>query len=238
MASRVSTLAKKRTTATKKRLTNGKAKVDKTPVKKKESEIKLKPMTVGTIEFTIAGDTPLICHQFSEKAKEMMRQKAEGRKTKDREPRDPEREGEEATYYTSDGRDGIPGLAIKAAMIEAAHKDLGIEKVLVRKAIHIIIEDDKTGVIPIDYDSKEVKEDTVIIGRGTADLRYRPYYYGWSVRVKFRVDWDLLQQSDIVALVDRAGFGVGLCEWRPQKGGQHGTFKVDNSEPIDVQGLE
>jgi hypothetical protein len=61
---------------------------------------------------------------------------------------------------------------------------------------------------------------------GAADLRYRPQFDQWSVDINIEYDADLLQQGDIVNLIDRAGFGVGVGEWRPEKGGEFGRFAV------------
>jgi hypothetical protein len=33
-------------------------------------------------------------------------------------------------------------------------------------------------------------------------------------------------------LIDRAGFGCGINEWRPQTGGEYGRFRID--EKFDV----
>jgi hypothetical protein len=45
----------------------------------------------------------------------------------------------------------------------------------------------------------------------------------------------LLQRDDVLALVDRAGFGVGICEWRPEKGGEFGRFEIDQNVPVTFE---
>ena len=138
-------------------------------------------------------------------------------------------------YRTSKGEPGVPAMAIKSDIINAAHKDIGIEKTLVRKALFLRCGED---VIPFDkYDEPTIREDCVRVGQGSADLRYRPEFKRWAVSLEFEIDAGLLQVKDLVNLVDRAGFGVGICEWRPEKGGEYGRFEVDLTSPIDVDDI-
>lgn len=187
--------------------------------------VNLKPINVQSLKVTIEGTTPLIQHQWSEKAKGMMRDKGLGKKTKVREPRNAQQEAKDATYFTADGKHGLPLLALKSAIIDAAHKDIGIEKTLVRKALFIKAPDASL-VLPMKCSKPTIREDCVRVGMGAADLRYRPQFDEWSVDLNIEYDADLLQPSDIVNLIDRAGFGMGVGEWRPEKGGEFGRFRV------------
>lgn len=191
------------------------------------ASIKLKPIAKKRMTFTIRGTSPLIMHQWSEKAKREMRDKQQdGKKTKTREKRVPTDEAQAATYLTQGGDIGIPGMAFKSALVSAAHKDIGIEKTLVRKALFLVT-DDPDKVLPIDCDDPRVREDMVRVGMGSADMRYRPEFLSWSCAIELEVDSELLQCEDVLALVNRAGFGVGICEWRPEKGGEYGRFEID-----------
>lgn len=192
----------------------------------------IKQIVRTSVELRITSLSPLIQHQWSTKAKEMMRQKHAGKKTKTREVRDTAGEAEEAAYKTQDGLYGIPAMALKSAIIGAAHKDLGVEKTLVRKALFIAC-DDRNGVIPFDPQIEyRTREDCVRVGQGSADLRYRPEFTEWGCVVRFELDSELLKTSDLINLIDRAGFGVGIGEWRPEKGGEFGRFEVDTTEAV------
>ena len=193
--------------------------------------IHLKPINIKNCVLTIKGTTPLIQHNWSLKAIDAIRNKKLGKKTKDRTVLNAEEEFVQAMYVTEDGEPGIPVLAFKASLISAAHKDLGIEKVLVKKSIFIPCEDSNK-VIPMKCNKPVRREDHVRVGTGGADLRYRPEFKKWSVEISMQVDADLLTRDDIVNLVNRAGFGIGLCDWRPEKGGEYGRFEVDMSQPI------
>lgn len=189
------------------------------------------PIRNRTISFTIRGTSPMVQNRFGEKAAEAMRLKKAGKLTKKREPCVPENEFESAKYKTEDGQIGFPGMGLKKAMITAAHRDIGIEKVLVCKAIRFRIED-PLGVTPMEASDPIMREDLVKVGNGAADLRYRPEYRHWTAKIKFEVDEGLMNAADVLGLVDRAGFGVGLCEMRPEKKGDFGTFEVDPTVPV------
>jgi hypothetical protein len=201
---------------------------------KDDGPIKLAPIQKLRVSMRIVGKSPLIQHQWGQKAIGMMRDKHAGKKTKTRDVRDPEAEGREAMYLTDDGKPGVPAMAIKSAVIGAAHKDSGVEKTLVRKALFIEC-NDSGKVLPMDCDEPEIREDTVRVGQGSADLRYRPYFHRWAVDITWEVDGELLRVEDLLNLIDRAGFGVGIGEWRPEKGGEYGRFEVDRSHGIEVK---
>lgn len=192
--------------------------------------VKIKPISEASAMLHIEGLTPLIQHKWSEKAKQKMRDKHGGKKTRDRAARDPEKEARDATYFTVDGKYGIPVKALKASIISAAHKDLGVEKTLVRKALFIPC-DDPNEVLEMECDTPVLREDWARVGQ-TTDLRYRPEFRKWGLSFRVDYDADLLGIDDIVNLVSRAGFGVGLNEWRPEKGGENGRFRLVNKQQV------
>lgn len=194
---------------------------------KTERTAMLRPMKLETISIKIEGVTPLIQHAWSDKAKGMIRDKQAGKKTKNRDVRDPHKEFEDATYRTKKGGYAVPLMSIKNAIISAAHKDLGVEKTLVRKAIFLKAPDPNDPMMaPIECDAPVMREDFVRVGVGAADLRYRPQFDRWEAFVLVEYDTELVTVDDIVNLINRAGFGVGIGEWRPEKGGEFGRFRI------------
>lgn len=188
--------------------------------------VALKKIETQTVNIRIVGLSPLIQHKWSEKAKRQMREKHAGKKTKAREVRDPHQEFVDATYYTADGQFGVPVDAIKASWIGAAHKDIGIEKTLVRKALFIQC-NDPNRVIPIESGEPVMREDCVRVGVGSTDLRYRPEFRNWATVITIQFDSSMLTVEDVINLINRAGFGVGIGEWRPEKGGEFGRYGFD-----------
>jgi hypothetical protein len=196
------------------------------------SKVQFKPIKPRTISFWIRGTSPLIQHAWSDKGLKMLRMSAAERKKQPKTARDPEGEASSACYVTANGEHGIPLTAFKAALISAAHKDYGLEKTVVMKAF-FIPSDDPNRVVPMESDPPIVREDVVRIGQNQTDIRYRPEFSDWRVNIVAEVDTELLTSDDIVALVNRAGFSVGIGEWRPEKGGEYGRFELDTTEPVE-----
>ena len=197
----------------------------------------LKQIEQQRITLRIVGTSPLVAHKWSEKAIRMIQEKHAGKKTKNRDVREPEAEYEAAMYKMPNGKHAIPGMALKRALISAAHKDIGIEKTLVRKAVFIPIHD-ATGYLPMDKHSKPfMRTDVMRVGVGATDLRYRPQYDEWSVVVSFEIDSSLLTPNDLINLINRAGFGIGILEGRPEVGRDFGRFKVDETYGVTITAM-
>lgn len=197
--------------------------------------IKMKPITPSTVSFRVRGTSPLIQHAWSEKAKAMLRMTAAERKKQPKVKRDPDADAIAAMHTTPDGRPAIPMLAFKASLISAAHKDLGIEKTLVRKALFLPSSAYHSGLLAeMDASEPQIREDMVRVGANQTDIRYRPQFDEWSFRAVVEIDPELINEQDIVNLVNRAGFSVGIGEWRPEKGGEFGRFEFDPTEPMET----
>lgn len=191
--------------------------------------IKLEPIRVRTIQVSIRGLTPLISHQFDQKARKMIRDKKLGQKVKQRQVADPEAEFDAGTYVLSDGSWGVPATALKNAIAGAAHKDLGLPKTVLRKGLFIVADDTPAGGIPLvrlNAPERIMREDTVRVGMGSTDLRWRPEFPKWEIDLRIKYDEEWLQPETIIGLLQRAGFGVGIGEWRPERDGDFGRFEV------------
>jgi hypothetical protein len=170
----------------------------------------------------VRGMTPYIAHNFSEKAKKMIRDKKEQRAQAKREPCNPSAEYEAAKYKDADGDDAIPTLAFKCAIVDAASFIEGVTKVQIRGALFI-----RGEYVKIHCKDESMREDVVRVGMGSADLRYRPIYQDWHVDLPVQFDSDVISPEQVHHLIQRAGFAIGVGEWRPQKDGQYGRFELD-----------
>ena len=197
------------------------------------ANVTLKPINTKLVSFGIVGTSPLIQHAWSEKAIRQLRMTAAERRKQPKTSREPEAEGEAAMYRLESGAPAFPLLAFKASLISAAHKDIGLEKTLVRKSFFLPPVPDM--LVELEHGGYIIREDLVRVGADQADIRYRPEFQEWRVQLQAIVDFDNLNEGNIINLINRAGFGVGVGEWRPEKGGEYGRFMVDTSVPVKVE---
>lgn len=184
--------------------------------------IELPPISIQTVKFMLIGDSPLIVHAWSEKAKRQMLDKQMKRATKAKEAKDPEADYEACFYRTETGAYGFPSIGLKAAMISAC-RFADMKMTLARGAFHI------DGEMVEVIGEPRPREDMVRVGMGTADIRYRPEFPTWKIPVTLKINTSVISPEQVANLLNIAGFGVGLGEWRPERNGQYGRFHVATS---------
>lgn len=189
------------------------------------SAIQLPALRIETVHFLLIGDSPLIVHAWSEKAKRQMLDKQMKRATKAKEAKDPEADYEACFYRTPEGTYGFPAIGVKAAMVSAC-RFVDAKMTVLRGACHIDCE-----MLQVIGDPRP-REDMVRVGMGTADIRYRPEFPEWRMPVAVKFNAAVISAEQIANLLNAAGFGVGIGEWRPEKNGQYGRFHVASSEEV------
>lgn len=194
---------------------------------KGEVAIELPKLNTQTVEITLIGDSPLISHAWSKKAKEEMLAKQMKKAKAGKEAKDPEKDFQESLYHLPDGGYGFPAVAFKAAAVTACTSVSSITKVAARQAFHVEGE-----MVRIYGSEPRKREDMVRIGMGTADIRYRGEFWPWWVVLEVRHNANVLSAEQIANLFSTAGFGVGVGEWRPERDGQFGRFHVASSEEM------
>jgi hypothetical protein len=195
--------------------------------------VKLRPVEFKHLRVRIEGLNQLVQHKWDKKNEKAIEDKKTGvAPRRIREKCDPEAESEAATYRLSDGRYAIPVVAIKKAMLGAAHKDYGLPKTIVAGSIFIHAEE---GVlVRLDTPGPKMRRDVVRVGNQQADLRYRPEFAKWGAELLIEYDSETLNPELIVNLLERAGRKVGLGEGRPEKqsGLDWGRFTVKSSKEV------
>lgn len=192
--------------------------------------IVLPVLDIRTIQIRIVGDSPLVSHRWSEKAKKQMLDKQMGVATAGKEHKDPQKDYEESMYVIEpappdqpfeSGRFGFPTIAFKNAAVSAC-TSLGksVTKVAARQAFHVLGElVEITGKLG-------PREDMVRVGQGTADIRYRGEMKDWSCTLTVRYNARVLTAEQVCNLFNTAGFAVGVGEWRSERDGSFGLFHV------------
>ena len=220
-----------------------------TTTKKTEATVEIRPLDIRRVPIRIIGDSPLIVHAWSEKAKRMMletQQKAT--KTKAKEVRRPFQDFVDSMYWLSEkpvgetdeelekafvkavesdnARWGFPVTAVKQAANSAAYR-LGWVKNQMELRGSYFLETPDGDYFEIKGSIPEMREDMVRIGGGSADLRYRAEYSEWYADLILVYNASANMTLDqIVNCIQAGGFACGVGEWRPEKDGSFGTFHV------------
>lgn len=201
------------------------------------AQIAISKIATEDLIVPVVGVTPLIVHRWSEKAKRQMLDASQGRKMP-REPKDPEAEYEAAFYRLDDGTYGVPTLALKAATIRAAaYFGKNVAMTTLRQCLFFHGETTKGGDLLnglTSHSTPVMREDAVRLGLGSAELRYRPQFDEWATLIRVRYVKSSLTRDSVLSLIDAGGMGVGVGEWRPQKGGQFGTYTIDPTRDVEV----
>lgn len=195
--------------------------------------VEIPEIRLETMKLTVVGDSPLIVHAWSEKAKRQMLEKQMKKATTGKEAKDPWKDYCESMYWL-DGmpenpeeediekaRFGFPSCAFKAAAVDAGYQQ-GIlaKKTTARGAFHIV------GDMVEIKGKPTMREDMVRIGMGTADIRYRGEFKEWEADLLVRYNPNVMSAEQIINLLNIGGFANGVGEWRPSKDGSFGTFHV------------
>lgn len=210
----------------------------KLPTKQAALSIEIPELNIGMMSLTLVGDSPLLMNKFSEKSKEQMEGAQTGKAVlgkKGRAPKDPidcflracHTVGGPATLVKKGGQvyaKGnfiFPGGGFKKSAVRAA-QDVGLKMTDMRRVFHVMQDD-----VPIISKSlPKMVRHTVRIGQGKTDLRYRPQFDSWSVKLNITYNASVITPAQIANLFNGAGFGVGIGEWRPERSGSFGMFHV------------
>ena len=181
-----------------------------------------KPITLTVVVRNIAGAL-LVIHAFAEKAKQEIRDKQAKKVKQAKAERRPQEECNAALYLDSDGRECVPVTALKKSLVSAATAFDDLTKVALRQALFVFPAGNRSSpLVPIEkWDGTPatgvMREDAVTIGINTRGLAYRPAYSEWQLRFEIEYNPRLISEAQLMALVDQAGWGVGICEGRPER---------------------
>ncbi len=200
----------------------GKVKVAKEAI---TEVINVPSIAIGVVPATVLGNSDLIMHAWDVKSKRQIEDKQQKKASRgQREARDPEAEYLAARYVDSKGLECIPARHFKNAMVGAATFLPDVTQKLIKGAVYV-----QGDLLPIlsARTGKPLKsqrrDDMVRIGgmSKTADVRYRPAYVDWKVDLKIEFDSSVFSVEQVINLLNRAGFNVGVGEWRPTYGRFH-----------------
>lgn len=193
------------------------------PAKKTQESIP--PLDLGIVEVMICGDTPLLTDAKPERMFDEIRDgnigAAKGGKRK------PKPEDWLEKLYVIDARKkryGFPVSGLMKAIVEAA-TTIGAFKTDTRKAFYVRGSFDHPRVgelVEIVAKPPIMREDQIKGG----NLCYRAMFQAWKIKLTIEYDKAQITPAQVVNLLNRAGFAVGIGNWRKEKGGTFGRFHV------------
>lgn len=214
--------------------------------KKTEEIIQIKPLDIRSIPVRIVGDSPLIVHAWSAKAKrQMLETQMKTTKTKGKETRNPvadfigslywltempEEETEEAfeKAVKNGAKFGFPVTAIKQAANSSAYR-LGWVKNQMSLRGSYFLKTEYGELAEIKGSIPKMREDMVKIGMGTADLRYRAEFETWfmDMVLEYNASGDMTLEQ-IINCINAGGYCCGVGEWRVEKDGSFGKYHIES----------
>jgi hypothetical protein len=209
----------------------------KAPVKI-ETKVVITPPKMAAAMVLISGTAPYMQNRFSsENRDKMLATQKEGsasKKTrKAKAPKDFEKIYQGSMHISQEGWHGIPATAIRNAMIDACRLT---EMDMVRAKMCIFIVSQGLDVDSLEPLIKIEGKPRMHIGRvkigiASTDLAARAVFEKWSAKFQIQWDDDVFKAGDIVNLLARAGWQVGIGAGRPlskTSGGMGmGTFRVE-----------
>ena len=207
--------------------------------------VEIRPINIATVNIRLVGDTPLIMHRWTEKAKrEMLDNMMKKTKTQSKDPKDPVAEFITSMYWLTDmpedlteagfeaaiangARFGFPVTAFKQAGISAAYR-LGWAKDKMSFRGSFFLNSDENQLVEIKSDPPVMREDAVKISMGKPDLRYRGEFRNWYVDLELQYNTNGKHSLEqIINIINAGGYVCGVGEWRPERDGQYGMFHVE-----------
>jgi len=185
--------------------------------------------TMVSIRTRIEGLTPLLIHRFAEsaeQAKPTRRIKAANE--------DPREAARRVAYVAPNGTFYFSAFAIPNAMgaAGASHKATGTRRTLrfvVPSAVRVTGADTITitngNGKPADHFEVDSRPVTIPSTKGRI-MRHRPRFDVWGATFQLAINDDLLDPAMAHVLLSDAGLTIGIGDFRPEKRGPFGTFRV------------
>jgi len=187
----------------------------------------------------IEGITPLLSNKFGEKERNAILDKMMGKpKTKAKKDYDPEKACWQKVYWI-DQEKGVHGLPVsmfkRCTVNSTVFFEKKVSKVLFNtlwfKGQHII---DGLDLVELKFKKVWCREDVISVNSTSQNkakgLTHRPCYEDWSCELSVKYASDLIKLDMLINLLNAAGTLVGVGNWRPERGGDFGQFKVISYE--------
>lgn len=197
-------------------------------------------MRIGQLHCLIVGTSPMIMHRFSAKAQRELLMPSPKKNRAEKETslkHDPIAEFRDSIYMNRDPSTPaaihIPSNAFSAALANAALDVPGATKSQLMRLTTVTDTHIDLFGVPKLFMAMTRSSD---MGR-TPDVRTRAIFPRWACKVTISYIASLLKERQIANLLATAGLIIGIGDWRSQKGGSYGGFRLagkDDPEYLDI----
>ena len=211
---------------------------------KKTDLIEIRELEIRKVKIRIVGDSPLIVHAWSDKAKkEMLDRQTKKATTKAKDKKEPFKDFVDSMYWLTEKPEpyedafvdavnngakwGFPVGAIKQAANSAAYRMKWVKNQMELRGSYFLKTEfgemaEIKGCVPV------MREDMVRVNSGSSDIRYRGEFSDWYM--DFEIHYNAsgaMTLEQIINCINAGGFACGIGEWRPEKDGSFGMFHVE-----------
>jgi hypothetical protein len=212
---------------------------------KKETVVEIPKVKMQKFKVRIVGDSPVIVHAWSVKAKQEILDKQTGKPKKAREPKIPVADFINSMYWLTPMPEEMSEEAFEKAVKKGAKFGIPVSMFIKASAngarlngvakfnneifSKMKIFGDAGEFATIRSDTPVMREDMVKVGgvTKTADLRYRGEFRNWSVELDIAFNTNISSAEEIVNYISLGGFSAGIGEWRIGKGGVFGAYHCE-----------
>lgn len=211
---------------------------------KKDTTIEIPALNIQVLELALIGDTPLLCHAWSQKAKVQLREKSTRKATAGTETIIPHIDFADSLYWLTEkpefaknttdeevkkildeiipkSRFGFPNTAFKESAISAGLQ-CGAIKYKINGRAAFFIQGEFAEIIG----TPTIREDMIRIQGRNAVPRHRAEFKHWATKVTIQYNANMMSAEQIANLFRMGGFAIGVGDWRPAKGGTFGMYHV------------
>lgn len=202
--------------------------------KAKESiVVEINPIKMRRIIVNLVGTTPLIMHRFARKTWEEMLYPSRKKNKSEKESslkHKPLEEYRECFYHNRNPKDlalfHLPNEMVHGTLASAALDIPGATKASMERLTSVVNPNVSFFGVP-QLCMRMVRNSDM---NHTPDVRTRPFFPRWACTVEIEYKCDPLTDNQILNLLGAAGMIVGLGDWRPQKGGRYGKFRIASAK--------
>lgn len=192
----------------------------------------------------LIGETPLITNCWSWKTIQAMLRdhmqiahtvpksttKPKDKKGRVREAKNPYDIFINSLYEHRDGGYGFPSNGVKKALVSATSFTDGVRPKFVSGAVRVNNELCQIlGTPKARFDMVTVTDQR---GNKSPDTRFRGQFDEWALKVSISYAKAIIDLPDIMNLFMWAGQSIGIGEWRAEKDGNNGAFRVASEEEV------